>query len=470
MNIKKLTVILLAVTILLLAACGKGTPSDADKPDGTDKPAPSEEPSDSSEPSETAEPTPEATPEPVTIVYGDWGDKDWVRERMQPFMDRNPHITVEVDPDLTWPWTENLIAAAAAQKLPDVFVVNEVPAVVLNKLTYDMTPLLEADEDFTPDNIYENLLEVAKVNGKYYTLPCSAYAQLVVINKTMLENENIEIPSPDWTLDEFIDICVRLTQPSKNQYALEYGQILTECLLPNDAANLTDYGWDFDAEKFSFTHPSYSKYFKLANDLIFNKKVSIDHLSEDEAAAAFDGRSPYVTGQAALYIGYAWDIQWFLDECDFEFIVRPVPKINQQRMKIVSDYIAISSVTKHPEAAYELVKYLSFSDEGWLDYFSMQDTTYYGFPLVKSENVWKNYLAQDGLVEGMDSIIELMPNSFPDGYRLVAGYSQIWEEVYAPNITDFFKGVKNPDDFVAEMEENANRMYQEAAAALKAVN
>lgn len=36
------------------------------------------------------------------------------------------------------------------------------------------------------------------------------------VNKTLLQKEGIEIPNNDWTLDDFYEICQKVTRDSNN--------------------------------------------------------------------------------------------------------------------------------------------------------------------------------------------------------------------------------------------------------------
>jgi len=113
---------------LLLGACGGGA-------GGTTQPAATPPPATPAPPPVTADPTPEPPPaewqlndgNPATISMSWWGGDarhDAINAALQIFMDRYPHITVDVEFGAFTGWMDNLSLQLAGRIEPDIMQVN----------------------------------------------------------------------------------------------------------------------------------------------------------------------------------------------------------------------------------------------------------------------------------------------------------------------------------------------------------
>lgn len=460
----RLATLFTLVAFLLSAAIGCTGSSDKDTAsttEGTTTAAPTTTASQTEEPT-TTEPTKKEIA-PTTITYALWGDKEKAKQEIERFNAIYPQIKVEIDPEMDWPWDEKLAAAAAANKLPDVFWVFQTPVSAQAGLLADLTPYLEKDPEFGPNAIFGNLAESGRIYGKYYTLPNALYCLVVYINKDLLTKENIPIPSPDWTYDEFVDIAVKVTKPSQNQYALPFASILAEHLYQNIDESLGWSTWNPAEQKYNFTNPAYAQAINMARDLCFNKKVSLDF--EDVAKIYGQDVWPFHTGKVAMWVDFTWNLVGVHENAKFDWDVLPMPKINTQRLAMVTDYIGMSAVTKSPDAAFEFVKYMTYSKQGWLDRLDIYNP-YAGFPLVQDKEVWDKYFGQSFAKPGIKNIAALIPKAYMDGMKWLPGWSNSMNESQWKYGEKFFKGEVKPEDVAAEIEEKANQGYRDAMDAL----
>ena len=112
---KKILALLMVVLFGLgLVACGNG---------GTDTEVPTD-------PNQTVPTGPVQT---IELTYADWGDQAFNQMMIDAFMEKYPHIRVTLRTDITGSgatFTGNLITAAQAGLLPDVFATDNVPVVI----------------------------------------------------------------------------------------------------------------------------------------------------------------------------------------------------------------------------------------------------------------------------------------------------------------------------------------------------
>lgn len=427
-------------------------------------------PSSNEQQSEQSEGT-EENKEPVTITYATWGDPEVEQAMIDAFMEEYPHITVVKDENIVWPWNDSLAAAASSGNLPDVFWLENVPVPVSNEWLMDLKPFLDKDEEAKA--IYGNLLEDANYNGKQYGMPRAQFLLGFFVNKDLLGNYNIDIPEYEWKFDEFKDIVKKATDINNNVYGLIGVWPLRE-VLPAQFDN--SMGWaTWDGEKYNFSKQPWIDAINETHNLAKNENVALDAVEWDKKVEIY-GDDPdgvaWKTGKVAVRWGGTWDLGWMSQELDFDYDFYPVPGGEKgQRIPIVVDYIGVSSTTEHPEAAYEFMKWMSFSKKGWekkLEIYKEQGKSVAEMPIFNNDEVWTKYLSAGKSLPGVKHAIEMIGEGFIDPIKTVPGYAKsYWEVGPGAEWPLMESGELNPADKANEYEEKANAAYQEAIESLK---
>ncbi len=103
-----------------------------------------------------------------------------------------------------------LAAQAAAGSLADVIFTADLYVVPFAKggISIDMEPLAKADPNFDLSDVYENMLDLSKVEGKgLYMIPSSYDVVTMYYNKTLFKQAGAPLPTKDSTWDEIIASC-----------------------------------------------------------------------------------------------------------------------------------------------------------------------------------------------------------------------------------------------------------------------
>ena len=77
----------------------------------------------------------------IALSYADWGDPEFNQRMIDAFEEEYPHIDVTLRTDIEGSgeaFTGNLVTAAQAGLLPDVFATDNVPTVINAGLTLDV--------------------------------------------------------------------------------------------------------------------------------------------------------------------------------------------------------------------------------------------------------------------------------------------------------------------------------------------
>lgn len=398
--------------------------------------------------------------EVVTLKFATWSDPVMEQKKIDAFMKSHPNIIIEIDKSVTWPWDEKLGAAAAAGKLPDVFFVFNGPANVANGWLGDLSPYLETDPDYSPDKIFSNLSETGQYNGKQYMLPHQMFMTGVLINVDLFNKENIPLPKKNWTTNEFEDIAKKLTKVSDHQFGVENIVGARESFVPQFDPSL---GWlTYDGTKFNFDNPAFSDTIHWINNIVYNDKTSVDLYERIEQDKWYGkDKSGFVAGKVGMKIDANWAFADLAKNAKFKWDFMPLPADKGQRVPIITDYIGMAANTKHPKEAYEFIKWLTFSKDGWLQRINEIEKPISTMPLVSDRDVWDAYLKTTFTAPGIKDVISMIGDGFVDGFKWLLGDAEIIDKVLNPYDTkkDLVTLKVKPEDVAKDIQQKAMDIF-----------
>lgn len=202
--VRNVFALLLALTFILsLAACGGNSASSGAAPAAS-----------GSEETSTVASTPE-TKDPVTLTVYTWWDVtkfEHLQKMKSDFEAENPDIKLEF---VTIPskYADTMITKLAAGEIPDVMMLamDQVPRYALNGM---LMPLDDLASQEYKDSLYPVVTEALTVNGTMYAAARDITPKVMYINTKMFKDAGVEIPSEDWTMDDFVEVAKQLTKGS----------------------------------------------------------------------------------------------------------------------------------------------------------------------------------------------------------------------------------------------------------------
>ncbi len=410
----------------------------------------------------------------IVLDYADWGDQELNRMLIDSFMDEYPHITVKLREDITGTggaFTESLLNAQAAQVLPDVFAIDNVPTGLSNGMLLDITEYWDADEE--TELVYPNIAETAVYNGRRYAVPSFQFIKGIYINLTLLDHYNVPIPEKDWDYEEFVALATQLRNAGQNDfvYGIDpwFGDLDFEAVWPTQ--DFEDVGYQtWDGEQFNFTSQAWIDAYNRKLDL-WSQGVVVEYTDED--MEEYGDQWAWYAGYIGFRIDGSWNM-WMVDgmyeDEGLEVGFWPYPGGDAgQFPPTILDYTVVSSQTDHPEEAYLLAKWMTFGKQGWmtrLDLMEERGDMYLDrFPTADYPEVWaraENYI---DYVEGVRESVELFEFSKPDVDKWMPGYKEFWEWVES-DTNDYWtrisEGLITPEVFAGEWETELNRRIRES--------
>ncbi|HEX3076694.1 MAG TPA: extracellular solute-binding protein, partial [Lachnospiraceae bacterium] len=254
-NVKKLIAMMLVLVLCMsmLSACGskekEDTSSDtATSEETTDDAAADDASAETTE--ETTEETsalPAMTTEPITLTYCSWENEVLTDYLVKKFQEKYPNITVETTYYGTDVYNDSLLNLVNAGQTPDAFwILGECDFAIQNELLGDMTQYWEND----PEN--QNILTTINDfkfgyygTDKKYATPVKYLPDAIFANMTVFDQLNVEMPSTEWTWEEFIQSVKDMTVPEQGIYGYnDYRTIITWYPVAADSEVCGEFGWD----------------------------------------------------------------------------------------------------------------------------------------------------------------------------------------------------------------------------------
>ena len=314
-------------------------------------------------------------------------------EALEVFQKSHPDIQLEliIGSEEASKMATELSTLAAGNKLPDVAVGVENFAYILSQgLAYPLDNLYAADPD-KADALQAGIQNYT-YNGHLYALPFRVQFNGIMVNLDLIETKNLDVPEYDWTVEEFMDMAKKATD---DQYSginiVNSGDnthdLQTKLMGAMMEAPYQMYGYNMDTHEFDFTSGPWTKAQNYIKELRSVPGLISDELKEwgkrnQGIADAYDNKfggsaDAMVAGKVLFGNHNSWETYWMVKKCNFQWDMYPVPHAAdvEERIQTHVDYAFLTpAVTEeNAQAAYEVIKFLSFSKEGCLTRMAITD-------------------------------------------------------------------------------------------------
>ncbi|MFA5006520.1 MAG: extracellular solute-binding protein [Candidatus Izemoplasmatales bacterium] len=353
---------------------------------------------------EDANGIPDWQEETITLKYASWQhtslDVVTIESLMvQAFTEKYPNITVEMQIIGSGEeWDANMMIASESGTLPDVFLINRLKNSLPYNIVADITDYYENDPD--TDFIFPSVADLGTYKGVRYAVPTFIYPQVWIVNKDILDAAGVAFPGYDWTYEQAEAIAAATTNENTHVigmygcefYTRELPKILKVEAATNEgelAAARSWYAYTYDGSGFHFDDPVFLSAMTKLTDALTGGWCTQSLDAETLEAWYLDpAYTPQYNGKVALWREATWSVKNHFAEMLFDWDVYPGP---DGTMGGNTDIAGISTTCDHPAAAYQLLKWMSYSEEGLLTRFQLFEdyseqvtisANNYGYPVV----------------------------------------------------------------------------------------
>lgn len=206
---------LIVAMILVVAACGKG--NDGGNQNNASTAPPSSQPT--ATPSASNDDKKDDEKEDVKLRIAWWGGQarhDYTLKVIEMYESLNPHVTIEAEYAPFDDYWKKLAPQAAANQLPDIIQMD------ISYLTQyggrgqlaDLQPLIDSGALDVSD-VSPNALSGGEVGGKLVAMNLGVNALDTVLDVDTMKKLGIDIPSDDWTWDDFDKMAAQAKEKGK---------------------------------------------------------------------------------------------------------------------------------------------------------------------------------------------------------------------------------------------------------------
>lgn len=281
---------------------------------------------------------------------------------IEKFNEKYPHVKVEYTSGITkgnyssWLY-ERLLEGNA----PDVFFVFDNDFNSLSELgaMKDLSHIMEKDKDFDRNMFYSSAFSCGSYKGTQYALPYESAVNLMFVNKSILSEAGISMPSWDWTWEDFYNICRSITQDNNNDgindtfgvcnYTWEDAMVSNGVELFGSDGSIVNLSSEGSAEALAFI--------ESLNKL--NDGYTVTSNDFDLGKAAFQ---PLMFSQYRAYKPYPLRVKKF---SNFEWDCITMPKGRRGKNTSYMDTLlmAMNNNTHNEKYAWEFMKILTYDKE-----------------------------------------------------------------------------------------------------------
>lgn len=408
--------------------------------------------------------SPATLAETVELTYSDWqlAQEGWgksLRTAIAEFEELNPDIKVTDEPVQLSQRDVKFTTAIRAGAGPDVFALdaNPVRQYIQQDWVLDLTPYAEGEDPQFFDDFYATSLEPVTVDGKVYGVPMNTVAMAMVYNKNMFAEAGFDGVPNNWA--DFADAMAKLTEQSNGSQwgfnivlAAAGFDLRVSSIFHSFGASFLTEDWKHSA----LETPEMKAAFNYVVDLIKSGSVPPGASQVDANGA----RRALANGQVGAIIGTTWTIPE-VDVMNPELqawdnlSITPLPTLDGKDVKpkttLYQKSLFINSNTKHPEAAWKLVNFLTEKAqmERWFD-----DNNMLSSRRSVNEN-YRNILNSESA--------DVISSQIQEGtfLPLIPQWPNILE-TFRQNLQAAVAGSKTSDQALADAHAEINRILDEA--------
>lgn len=310
----------------------------------------------------------------IQLVYQD-SRTDWfpsmVQQMLEQFHATHPNIRVFYLPEPENPKDkeEKMLADMQAGTAADVFqgCCSWFPIWAQRGYTLDLRPYVAADldqatlDEWAPAQ-YRSFFTR---DGLQYGLPKYHGALALYYNRDLFDQYRVDYPDASWDHDDYLAAMKRLTHDRNGDGQIDLWGSMTYVTWDRIQMHINSWGGHLvdpkDPAKCRMADPEALAAQEWLRARMWNDKVMATHIDAEKMWP----NDAFVAGRSAMVEDGSWNLKPILAGADFRVGVAPFPAGPVRRVTLATtDGFGIYAGTKHPEAAWEFVKFLISQDYG----------------------------------------------------------------------------------------------------------
>lgn len=367
-------------------------------------------------------PTPRAYSE-VQLVYQDWRT-EWfplmAQQVLEQFHLTHPDIRVFYVPDPV-DVEESLLEDMKAGVAPDVFAAccSFFPILAQESQTLDLRPYIESElsqeiiQDWDPVQ-YQSL---QTRDGEQYGLPKYHGALALYYNKDLFDLYGVDYPDGSWDHDDYLEAMKRLTHDRNSTGRIDLWGSILDISWDRIQVHVNSWGGHFvDPEDPTLCRMGDTQALeamewlqaRMWDDQVMARPLDVQNIGPQQA---------FINEKVAMAEDGSWALKNILSNAKFRVGVAPLPSGPARRVTLATtDGFGIYQGTRHPQASWELMKYLISEDYGR----AMAQANFLQPARASLVQDWVGFVRQEYPEKTKDMDIAVFAEGHLQGYSIVA--------------------------------------------------
>ena len=340
---KKRTLLSLLAGLLVISLIGTACTDSGSEATGSQTP-------ENTQSQETEDPS----GEPVTITYCNFnasgGNEETLQRMYEAFHEEYPNITVEIETIAMADYFTQMQTRVVGGTAPDCYELN-----IENFASYANNGVLAEITGVDLSSLDETALSAFNVNGTQYGLPGNFSNVVLIYNKDLFDQANIDYPNADWTQEDVQEAAEAIRALGDDIYG--YYQPLTYNEFYKACAQFGGRLLNEDRTEFTINSPE-----NVAAAQMMADRVLVSNVQPTEVQMGGMGDwDLFMSGRLGMIPTGIWAFQTFTDGCDFEWDITIEPGQEQKATHFFSNGLVINAESENKEAAATWITWLASS-------------------------------------------------------------------------------------------------------------
>ncbi|HEX2035129.1 MAG TPA: extracellular solute-binding protein [Chloroflexota bacterium] len=236
-------------------------------------------------------------------------------------------------------------------------------------LPQDLTPYINADKWNVQEYFQPGLMDIFKINNKYYGLSqLTTYGSVLLYNKDLFDKAGLKYPpvdweDPSWTTDVMLEYAQKMTKnwgKPDAEYGVDFrlwAQMTSWPFLWGGDSWVPEHYTEFIAQKTNFNSDAVMQSHQFAYDLVHKYQVSPDpavRKGMEQAAPA-----PMKTGKIAMSLDGGWQYWQTSDITDFKIGYAALPRAKSNKNINFNDFWIMGRWSTNKDLAWKVMRVLT---------------------------------------------------------------------------------------------------------------
>lgn len=319
--------------------------------------------------------------ESVTITYANFnasgGNEETLAKMYEAFHEEYPNITVDIETIGYDDYFTQMQTRVAGNTAPDCYELN-----IENFAAYANKGVLAELTGIDVSGYNATALSAFNINGKQYGVPGNFSNVVLIYNKDLFDQAGVDYPTNDWTWDDALDACGKISALGDDIYGIYQPITFNEFF--KVAAQYGGSVLNEDKTEFTINSPENL----AAAEMMINKITETNVQPTDAQMGGMGDWDLFESGRLGMIPTGIWAFGAFTDACDFNWDICVEPGGTQKATHFFSNALVLNAESDKKEAAATWINWLASSDTA----AQMRIDAGWDLPAISDEAVLAGYL------------------------------------------------------------------------------